>query len=529
MLRLDPVYTDHMILQRDKEVRIAGLSAPDIEVKIYLDDENVCLTRANDKGIFKAFMPAHSFDHERHSLKIANDNEEIVLNDIYFGEVFLANGQSNMELELGNSAQADEAFELINEDSSLADNIRFYNVIKAPYDSPEFDKAISENKWITMDDADATHSSAVAFFAALKIYEELNVPVGVVNMVKGGSSVTVWMDLETLAASPDGQYYIDEYDKLVNGKTNEEYFEELEEYNKELDDYYAREKEARDNALAEGRELSGSELNDLIGPYPWPEPAGYCSPYRPAALNEYMFKNVINYTFNCVWYYQGEEDALRHKHYKPLLTKYISYIRKYNDSKDLPVILLQLPVWADKCWEEGHEEGWTEIRKIQAELADELDNVHVIPLIDLGEFDNIHPVDKKTPGTRLANYTLGEIYKLEGYDVLPMKIAFANKEGRVVSVGFDNSYSGFLANVSEEGAEPKLVSAIDADIKGFKLAGEDMAFYDADAFVQGGNIILSSDKVLEPCFISYGWANYITCNLYNKAGIPLMPYCGKVH
>lgn len=81
-----------------------------------------------------------------------------------------------------------------------------------------------------------------------------------------------------------------------------------------------------------------------------------------------------------------------------------------------------------------------------------------------------------------------------------------------------------MANVAEQGKEPELLKYSGQKIYGFRIAGDDEVYYDADAHVEGDNIILTSDKVPDPKHSSYGWLSFIRCNLYNSEGMPLMPY-----
>ena len=531
MIKLDSIYTNNMVLQRDKEVVFTGTAEPNAYVNIYYGEDGYeGESYADENGRFRVVMPPHPYVEDPTFINVYMDVDEgdgehrvgtTFIKNVVFGEVWLANGQSNMEFELCNSIQAEEAFERIKADSRLAKNIRFYNVIKAPYHSEEWDEKIEANKWVTMDENEAIHSSAVAFFAAVKLYDELNVPIGVVNCSKGGTSVSAWLDLDTLNESEDGKWYIKQYDELVGGKSDEEYFKELDEYNSRLDEYLIK-KDAEEKKA--GRKLSDGELNELIGPYPWPEPYGYKSPYRPGGISETMLKPVISMTYRGVWYYQGEEDADKNEHYKTQFIRYIKFIREKSGNPDLPFIYMQLPVWIDRSLDNETNTGWVEIRRIQGEVGAEVDNVHVIPLIDIGEYDNVHPVDKRTPGNRLGDYTLMEIYGVNDIDARPMTLAFAYSENGAIGLKFNNAQGGFMVNVADQGKEIKLVKYDGQKIKGFRIAGEDGVYYDADATVEGDNIILTSDKVPNPVHSSYGWLSYITCNLYNNAGMPLMPY-----
>ena len=99
-----------------------------------------------------------------------------------------------------------------------------------------------------------------------------------INCNHGGTSISCWMKLEELESFENGRWYIQEYQKLVGDKSNEEYLAEMEEYQKTLDNYLKTVERIKEEAASRGETVSGEQMNELAGPYPWPQPQGWLSP-----------------------------------------------------------------------------------------------------------------------------------------------------------------------------------------------------------------------------------------------------------
>jgi sialate O-acetylesterase len=129
--------------------------------------------------------------------------------------------------------------------------------------------------------------------------------------------------------------------------------------------------------------------------------------------------------------------------------------------------------------------------------------------IDIGEAMDIHPKNKQDVGRRLALAALGTVY---GRDVVfsgPMYRSHS-VEGDAVRVEFDHLGGGLEAR---GGA-----------LKGFTIAGEDRRFVWADAEIDGDAVVVRSSGIATPAAVRYAWAANPDCNLYNRAGLPAVPF-----
>jgi sialate O-acetylesterase len=136
----------------------------------------------------------------------------------------------------------------------------------------------------------------------------------------------------------------------------------------------------------------------------------------------------------------------------------------------------------------------------------------MVVTIDLGEWNDIHPLDKEDVGKRLALAAQKVAYGDEkvvysGPIYQSMKV-----EGNTISISFTNIGSGLMAKGGDE-------------LKYFAIAGADKKFVWAKAKIDGNNVVVWSDQVPNPVVVRYAWAdNPEVANLYNKEGLPASPF-----
>ncbi len=99
-LRLPEIFTDNMVLQRDKAVEVWGRALPGAKVTVEFGKQKVSAT-ADSAGEWHLQLAPMSADSRPRSLKVASGKQKIRLDDVLVGEVWLASGQSNMEYNMG--------------------------------------------------------------------------------------------------------------------------------------------------------------------------------------------------------------------------------------------------------------------------------------------------------------------------------------------------------------------------------------------------------------------------------------------
>lgn len=179
---LPTVLDSHMVIQRDRPVRIWGTADSGEKVSVTLGNETKTAT-ADESGNWLVELGAQAADGKARQIKIAGNNE-IVLDDVLVGEVWIGSGQSNMEWQLQSSKNAKEAIAGAN-----LPNIRLYHVPKVQTDSPAAD---IQADWKICTPENVPAFSAVLYYFGKRLGDELDVPIGLINSSWGGSPIEPW-------------------------------------------------------------------------------------------------------------------------------------------------------------------------------------------------------------------------------------------------------------------------------------------------------------------------------------------------
>lgn len=156
MLKAAAIFSDHMVLQRNKKICVFGEAASGKMVTVTLGKDQA-LGRCRD-GKWMVYLPEWEAA-ENLSMEITDGEETICFKDIAVGEVWLAGGQSNMELELQN---AEEGAEILKE--GISESVRFYYTPKQAYKGEEYESELAKSHWELFNEADAAKWSAVGVF-----------------------------------------------------------------------------------------------------------------------------------------------------------------------------------------------------------------------------------------------------------------------------------------------------------------------------------------------------------------------------
>ncbi len=237
---------------------------------------------------------------------------------------------------------------------------------------------------------------------------------------------------------------------------------------------------------------------------------------QPAALYNAMIAPLINYSIKGFLWYQGESNTGRAEEYAKLQPAQIIDWRNKWKQPDAPFLYVQLPGFMDMNYLPS-ESQWAALRESQLKSLS-VPKTGMAVAIDLGEWNDIHPDNKKDVGERLAliaeKMAYGEniVYSGPIYQI-------SKTEGNKIIVSFDHMGSGLITNDGEEPGE-------------FAIAGADKKFVWAKAKIvqgtssgEGDKIIVWNDEILNPMFVRYAWAdNPVNPNLYNKEGLPASPF-----
>ena len=223
-----------------------------------------------------------------------------------------------------------------------------------------------------------------------------------------------------------------------------------------------------------------------------------------------MIAPLLNYQIKGVIWYQGESNAGRPGDYQKLFTTMINDWREKWNEGNFPFLYVQLPNYGE-AKSEPSESGWALLQEAQLKTLS-VPNTAMAVTIDIGEWNDIHPLDKKDVGKRLFlgaekvaygdNNVIysGPIYK-------SMKV-----DGNKIILSFEDVDGGLVAKGGSE-------------LKQFAIADTDKHFVWAKAKIEGDKVIVWNDNIPNPVAVRYAWAdNPAGANLYNKDGLPASPF-----
>lgn len=469
-LTLAAVFGDGMVLQRDAPVPVWGMAPAGAAVSVSLDGRTVQTTAEPDGRWEVRLPPAPAGGPYR--LTASCGGEVLCREGVYRGEVWLAGGQSNMEMPLSRSENGPEAVR-----DSENPRLHFCVAPRTAREPPE------ELVWTTAGPATTGDVSAVAYYAGRTLTEGLAVHVGVIVCCWGATYAHCWTDRDDLLAFPEGARRVRDYEALVGDKPEEVFDREQAAYQRALDAWNRRPE----------------------GPYPWPPPAGRTSFHYPGNLYRAMLRPLAPYALRGFWYYQGEQDEEWPEDYFALLTALIRCWRRTWRDGGLPFLLAQLPMYIGRE-ASGDPMAWPVLRRAQADAARTLPGVELAVLADCGEFDNVHPLDKRTPGTRLGLLALEAVYGLPVTGRPPV-CAEAWREGNAVLLRFAHTGGGL-----------RLTGP------GFQLAGEKGVFADAEAQgISPDTVRVTAPGVPRPTAVRYAWYSFGPAGLHGGTGLAAAP------
>ncbi len=196
-VRLPSIIGSHMVLQQKSSVKLWGWCSASEKIVITTSwDTTKYETYGNNGARWMTEIKTPSAGGP-YTIRIKGNNE-IVLEDVMIGEVWVCSGQSNMEWS------ADQGLKQSIEESPNATNksIRFFYVPKSTSETPQDDVVA---KWVVCNPEDMLHFSAIGYFFGKQLNKELNYPVGLINSNWGGTPAEVWTPKEVITANNDLQ------------------------------------------------------------------------------------------------------------------------------------------------------------------------------------------------------------------------------------------------------------------------------------------------------------------------------------
>ena len=475
-----PLFTDNAVLQRDKPIPVWGTADAGEKVTVTFAGHSLATT-ADASGKWRVDLPAQPASATPAELVIAGNNT-VTLANIVVGEVWLASGQSNMEWSLNNTF--DQAIDV--PASAKFPLIRHIKIKRTVADTPASTVAIDRRTWEVAGPATTGNFSAVGYYFAKDLHELLGVPVGIIGSNWGGTPVESWISAEAYQTVP-----------AEAAKVNERWTKALADYpaNKaKFDAKLAAWKEARDAALAAGEPFTQRQPGAPWGP-------GHH--FTPSGLHNAMIAPLVPYALRGAIWYQGESNAERASEYRALFSALITGWRSQFAQGDFPFYWVQLANFRSPA-----DTSWAFLREAQTQTLS-LPATGQAVIIDVGDVRDIHPRNKKDVGRRLARLALARDYGFKIADSGPF-FEKPEREGAGFRINFTNTHGGLIAPLNE--------------LVGFELAGADQVFKPASAVIEKNTVLVTSPEVPEPVAVRYAWRNAPLAGLFNKEGLPAVPF-----
>ena len=246
---------------------------------------------------------------------------------------------------------------------------------------------------------------------------------------------------------------------------------------------------------------------------------------------------ILNCTMKGAIWYQGEQNAGPQRFlYGDQIKALVSDLRERFNNPDMRFYAAQLPNFMAKNPDPNFTGSWVDIRAGQSR-AMSIPGVAQAIIIDLGEANDIHPIDKEPVGERLAAIALRNDYGKSDLPAFSPEAVSAARDGEAVRVSFKYTDGGLVArevpkfywNIRSKNKKTELVrNSPNSELEGFAVCGKDGKWVWANAKISGNDVIVSAPAIKEPTAVRYAWQNNPTCNLYNGAGFPAAPFELKV-
>ena len=506
-LCLPPVYSSGMVLPRDEHLLIEGRADARRQIRRVLSkegkvvDEGAAFTRADGSWWMELpHMPAggpymltltatplppddYRFYYPANYPFLLENltkgaGQTLTIDSLFFGDLWLASGQSNMELRVDQCNTLEEDLAAA---SRLGQRLHLYNMpARARTDAVEWDDSVLRytnelrhmdfQGWKTATPEAVRAFSAVAFNFGRVLCDSLpDVPIGIICNAVGGSTTESWIDRTTLEW---------EFPNILKDWRNGDFGQP-----------WARGRMTQNIAHALDKE---SPAYNALQRHP----------YEPAYLFEAAIAPLGHLPIKGVLWYQGESNAHNievHEHLFRLLEQSWRqhFARRWNcefqKKPVLPFYVVQLSSLP--------RPSWPAFRDSQRRLADELPNTWMAVSTDLGDSADVHYRTKRPVGERLALQALHHTYGHSLVSEGPSPRSAVRGQNHTLVLRFDHA-DGLTCS------------------RGFELASSDGLFYPADIKIEGDKILLSSPAVKNPVVVRYGWSGFTDADLRNAQGLP---------
>lgn len=385
-LKMPEFYTNHMVLQRDRPIKISGIANAGEKVTVNIGKQQQTVISA-DNGKWSVLLNPLKTGIP-YTLSISSSNLKLTYTDVVAGEVWLCSGQSNMEFQLSRSYKAKSDIQSANNSDIRLFDMKAhwltndYTWSASALDSVNHLKYFTQPVWEKCTSDNAANFSAVAYYFGKMLQDSLQVPIGLICNAVGGSPTESWVNRQVL------EY---EFPSILRNWTENDF--------------------AQDWVRTRAKSNMGKDASKLQR-----------HPYEPGYLFEASIRPLAQYSIAGAIWYQGESNAHNKDAHAKLFKLLINSWRENWKNPELPFYYVQLSSL--------DRPSWTWFRDSQRRLQNEISFTGMAVSSDLGDSLDVHPKHKKKIGERLAKLALNKTYHFD--NILPSGPLLKN-------VGFEKS------------------------------------------------------------------------------------------
>ncbi len=472
-VKLNPIFDDHAVLQRDIPVSVYGTADPGENVTVAFAGQTQSAS-ADKEGAWSVKLAAMKTCTNPAVMTVSGKNT-LTLTDVVVGDVWICSGQSNMDFTPGayHNALDPKPYDEKDFDVPL---LRQFHLVNDPSMRPGTDVKVHRGNgtseesaaWLPCKPTTGNRFTAVGLYFGRKLQLETGVPIGLIKTAWNGTRIEPWISPLGLASVP--------------------------------------------------------ELPPVTGlPAEYKSDGGYPSTWH--CLYNGKIHPLIRYGIKGAIWYQGESNGDEGEIYYQKLRALIGGWRSAWGEGDFPFYLVQLAGRGLPTDNPAGGDGWAKIRMAQFKALSipHTGMAVAMDLADVREPGDIHPKNKRDVGERLALWALAKDYGKKdlvysGPLYKEMKI-----DGDKIRIAFDSVGSG-LTVATKHGFAP-VVKEAQGKLKRFAIAGEDKKWAWATAIIDGKTVVVSNPGVPKPVAVRYAYTmSGDDCNLYNNEGLPASPF-----
>ena len=465
-LSLPAIYSDNMVIQRDKPFVVKGTANAGDEVIVKLGKKKV-KAQTNDWGEWQVAFAPMKADGKSYTMTVECGKEKMTYSNIAVGEVWLCSGQSNMAFMVKESSHIEQSLANVK-----GKDIRLYDMKprvitnNIEWDSLDLVKLNNHDyylptSWQMQNEQNVNDFSAVAYHFGAMLADSLNVPVGLICNAVGGAPAEAFIDRKTLEFHPVL------VDILYNWKGNDM---------------------IQDWCRGRASKNIAKSSNNLQR-----------HPYEPCYLYETGIMPIAHYPIKGAIWYQGESNAHNVELHEVIFPTLIDSWRKTWNDAEMPFYFVQLS--------SINRPSWPHFRDSQRRMAAEIPNCDFAVSSDKGHPSDVHPKEKAPVGERLARLALNQTYGMSHvaqHGPMPVNAKISN--GKIV-IEFSNA--------------TELSTSDGKALRGLEIGGAVGSLQE----IPSENIKFDGNRIIiEGCGnahrVRYAWKPYTDANLVNEAALP---------